>query len=190
MRELSRLMDCPPKARKHKITAKPPNKHHAKPPEQPDAIPGTGQRQVGLPGDNPYDDAVANRGFSYSAAKQREEVRLLDEKIKQAKIDTETAQITLERERLAVQEARGALISKSEYLAKQEAIVSTLKELVRLVVSECEVLLPADIRDASVEMIERKSDAAFVAIAQAVIKGKPRDAVIHAMNDAFRDSDA
>jgi hypothetical protein len=129
-------------------------------------------------------------GFSYAAAKQREEVRLLDEKIKQAKIDTETAQITLEREKLAAQEARGALISKNDYLAKQEAIVSTLKELVRLVVSECEILLPADIREASVASIECKADAAFTAIALSVIKGKPRDAVVHAMNDAFRGADA
>jgi hypothetical protein len=143
----------------------------------------------GLPGHNPYDAAVS-AGFSYAAAKQREEVRLLDEKIKQAKIDTETAQIALERERLASQEARGTLIAKTDYLAKQEAIVSTLKELVRLVISECEVLIPAEIRDVSIEKLERKSDAAFTAIALAVVKGKTRDAVIHSMNEAFRVEDA
>ena len=189
MPAVERVLGCLPLAHKRKAE-KPNGKHHAKPPAQADVEHVEGRQSVGLPGDNPYDDAVAHRGFSYAAAKQREEVRLLDEKIKQAKIDTETAQITLERERLATQEARGTLIAKSDYLAKQEAIVSTLKELVRLVVSECEILLPADIRDERVATIERKADAAFAAIAMAVIKGKPRDAVVHAMNDAFRDCDA
>lgn len=192
MRGRKVLLDCPPIASKHKGDSTPSYVRGSKATKKyrPDVVPSDTPCVLGLPGENPYDEAVANRGFSYAAAKQREEVKLLDEKIKQAKIDTESTQIALERERLALQEARGGLIAKADYLAKQEAIVSTLKELVRLVISECEVLLPANIRDAAVEGLERKADAAFTSIAASVIKGKPRDAVIHAMNDAFRNFDA
>lgn len=143
---------------------------------------------AGLPGENPYDDAVVNRGFTYANAKQREEVRLLDEKIKQAKISTESAQIALERERLTLQEQKGVLISKESYLVKQEAIVSTFKELVRLITSECGVFLPAEVREETIETLERKTDAAFTAIAASVLKNKPRDFVIQSLNDAFNNT--
>lgn len=139
-----------------------------------------------LPGENPYDEAVRDHGFSYAEAKQREESALVVEKIRQAKIATEQAQIALDKEKLVLQQQRGDLIETSEYIARQEIVISTFQELLRLVISECVISLSPNIRDEKQQEVTNKANNAMDAIGGGVLKKKSRDAVMQMMFDAFK----
>jgi hypothetical protein len=141
-----------------------------------------------LPGSNPYDKAVQRGIFTYAEAKQREEAALVGERIKQAQIATEQAQIALDKEKLDLQEKKRDLISVSDYVARQELVIGTFQELLRLVVSESVLAVPANQRDEIETKLGEKVRAAMSTIAQSVLSMKPRDAVIQEMLEAFKNS--
>jgi hypothetical protein len=139
-----------------------------------------------LPGHNPYDKAVATTEFTYADAKQREEVILIQERQTQAKLATEAAQIALDKEKLAFQQQRGELILKSEYLIKQEIIISTFKDLLSLVITESVVNIPSHVRPSFQETISRKVNAALTSVSKSVQEKQPRDLVFQNMQSAFK----
>lgn len=139
-----------------------------------------------LPGKNPYDKAVLKNILNYGAAKQREEVRLVEERIEQAKIDNERARLDLEQKKLDIQISRGTLISKDDYMARNEAVISTFKELLKLCLVEMSLSVPANTRESVLSLMMLKSDAAFADIGKSVVARRPRDDVFQSMLEAFK----
>lgn len=139
-----------------------------------------------LPGSNPYDKAVIKHGFSYKAAKEREEVRLLDEKIKQAKINTEQSQIALEKERVALQEARGALLPREEVNQRLASVVAAMTELARMGIADAISHCAPGERSRVREQIDLRFNSAMTALGEAVAKRLDGATVAQRIQDAFR----
>ena len=136
-----------------------------------------------LPGTCPYDKAVANGRLTYAEAKTRDE---LHTRAELAKIELETATLTLEARKLEIAQERGTIVSKEEYLERQEVMVSTFLELLRLAVTDVTVRLPSTQRDVATEEVLHKCNNAMTALATATAERKPREVAAQAMFDAFR----
>jgi hypothetical protein len=127
-------MECPPRRKKARLPGGPPPAD-----VDPDDL-------SPLPGSNVYDRAVTSGRIDYSTAKTREEVALVAEKLEQAKLATEQARIDLDKHKLELQQARGSVITKEEYLSRQDSLVSAFLELTRLLVNEACLPLASSIR--------------------------------------------
>jgi hypothetical protein len=139
-----------------------------------------------LPGANPYDAAVATGAIDYSTAKVREEVNLVNERMAQAKIATETARLELEAKRLEVAKERDQLIARSDYLARQESLVVGFLELARLTISHMGNKVMSTDRDSAITDATERMRAGMAALSEAVATRATRDVSLLAMTDAFR----
>lgn len=123
-----------------------------------------------LPGSNVYDPAVASGRIDYQTAKTREEVALVAEKLEQAKINTEQSRIDLDKHKLDLQLARGAVITKEEYIVRQDSLINAFLELLRLTVNEACLPLPGSIRPDHSAKMTGLTSSAMGAIADCVMR--------------------
>jgi hypothetical protein len=136
-----------------------------------------------LPGTCPYDRAVAAGRLTYAEAKTRDELHTRQEL---AKIELEAATLALEAKRVDLAKERGNLVSREEYIARQSAMVSVFMDLLKLATTDIATRLPSTVREAAVDEVGNRCQAALTALAQAVIDKEPQEIAAQRMFDAFR----
>lgn len=136
-----------------------------------------------LPGSNPYDKAFLAGAISYAEAKVRDELHTRQEI---AKLELEEKALALEARKQEIAVERGNLITKEDYLTRQEALVSTFLELLRLTATDLASRISAAARPIAIEEVTHKYQAALAALSKAVADKKPRDLASQAMHEAFR----
>jgi hypothetical protein len=139
-----------------------------------------------LPGSNPYDRAVAAGVITYAEAKTRDE---LHTRQAIAKLELEKANLDIEERKLENKQRVGLLIAREDYLARQESLVSTFVELLRLYGVDLATHIPASMREAALSSSTDRAHAAMHALADAVTKKEQPDVVRQRMHDAFREGE-
>lgn len=138
-----------------------------------------------LPGSNVYDPAVARGQIDYQTAKTREEVALVAEKLEQAKLNTEQSRIDLDKHKLDLQLARGAVITKEEYISRQDSLINAFLELMRLLVNEACLPLPGSVRPDHTAKMTGLSSMGMAAIADCVMRREGPDQINSALLRVF-----
>lgn len=160
-----------------------------RPPKQPPSIFAPNENDStgddSLPGMNVYDAAVSNGKIDYQTAKTREEVALVAEKLKQAQIATEQSSIDLEKHKLELRQANGSLITKEEYLARQDSLIGAFLELTRLVVSEACLPIPGSLRSDHAAKVSLLAKSGMEAIANCVLAKSNHDQINYAILQVF-----
>lgn len=163
----------------------PPRKKRAAPSEAPD-IPIVMTMDTGdLPGTNAYDPAVSRGDIDYQTAKVREEVRLVEKRIISVDIANEQAALLRDKTKLELELARASMITKEEYINRQDSLINAFLELQRLLINEACLPLPGSIRPDHTAKITGLASAGMSAIAESVLRREGVEAINSAILRVF-----
>jgi len=141
----------------------------------------------GMPGECPYDRIVLAGRLTYAEAKTRHELlHISAEKIKQSQLETESVALSLASRKLEIEKERGNLVTVDFCIKRQDEVVSTFTDLVKMIVSECTSRLPASEEPMVNELITRKYRAAMGVASEKLQAGAELCDVIQDMQSVFR----
>lgn len=138
-----------------------------------------------LPGSSPYDKAFLAGVISYAEAKVRDELHTRREI---ANIEVERAKIDLEIKKTEAAKSNGALLSRAEYIERQNTLCSVFKEMLRMVVVDMGSSLPATTREQIVNRTQEKCDRALYNLATAVSKKQTTEQAMQSMFDGYNNA--
>lgn len=145
---------------------------------------------IGLPGENPYDEAVAAGEIDYAEAKIREEVMRVREVTERERITNETARIALEKERLALEQARGSLITRDESAQRLSIAGAAFQDLVRMLITRASVSFPASQREKLREELMDKANDALTTLAECIKKKQTKEVTERMLGALFQEGPA
>lgn len=140
-----------------------------------------------MPGSCPYDNVVLSGKMTFSDAKTRHELLYIStQKIKQAEIETQQAELALELRKIEIEKARGKVVAVEYCEGRQHALITCMLDLLRMVVAESAASIAQDARKLMIDDVTRKYRAALAAAADSLTNGSELSDIVLVMQRAFR----
>jgi len=140
-----------------------------------------------MPGSCPYDNVVLSGKMTFSDAKTRHELLYIStQKIKQAEIETQQAELALELRKIEIEKARGKVVAVEYCEERQHTLITCMLDLLHMVVAESAATIAQDARKKTIDDVTRKYQASLAAAADSLTNGSELGDIMLVMQRAFR----